>query len=65
MDKKLIRKRRALGFTQHTLSDASGVPRHRIAFAETGRLSLTKDELEKIQAAIRKRAERVAALVAA
>jgi len=44
--------RRANGLSQHALARKSGVPRWRIAFAETGRLTLTDEERSRILVAL-------------
>jgi len=50
--KKLKELRRANGLSQHALARKSGVPRWRIAFAETGRLTLTDKERSRILVAL-------------
>ena len=56
--KTLKRLHRCVGWDQHDLSDNTGIPCWRIAFAETGRTTLTTDECKRIVAAILKQAQR-------
>jgi transcriptional regulator with XRE-family HTH domain len=57
--KHIAKRRRALGMTQHTLAAASGVLFSRLKYAETGRLILSADEIEKLRAALGRRARRL------
>jgi predicted transcriptional regulator len=63
--KRLKRQRRMLGLTQVDAARATGIPLWRITFAETGRVRLTREEIHKIKAALARRAQEVAAAVAA
>lgn len=63
--KALKRMRRAVGFTQQTLSGATGLTETKIAFVETGRLKLTREEVELIRAAIQKRLAEATELIGA
>ncbi len=65
MDEQLIRNRKLVGWTQFDLARATGIPTGRITFAETGRTTLTKDEIAKVKSAIRKRAKEVASTILA
>ena len=49
---KLAKVRKANGLSQHALARKSGVPRWRIAYAETGRLTFTGDERARILIAL-------------
>ena len=62
--KTLKKNRRMVGLSQHELAKRTGIRVGRIAFAETGRRTLTATEIEKIQAAIARRAAEVVAAVA-
>jgi len=53
-----------LGFTQSEESRITGIPLWRIAFAETGRVRLTREEIDKIKAALARRAQEVATALA-
>ncbi len=57
-NRNLARKRRSVGLTQHALLE-SGVAVSRIVYAETGRISLEASELDKLDAVLRKRAQKV------
>ncbi len=63
--KRLKKQRRMLGLTQSELSHLTGIAPWRITFAETGRVRLTSVEISKIKDALARRAEEVAAAVAA
>jgi DNA-binding transcriptional regulator YiaG len=66
MNAKALKKlRRAVGMTQHALSVATGITETRLCFCETGRLTLTREEVELIRAAIQKRLEQNAELIGA
>jgi predicted transcriptional regulator len=58
------RKRQLVGLTQHTLSKATNIPVQRITFAETGRVDLTPDELDRIWNVLRQRARKAMDAVA-
>ena len=60
----LAKKRRALGLTQHQLSELTNIPVARIVFAETSRTDLTPDELDRIRDAFKSRMRQVRELVA-
>lgn len=53
---KLMRNR--VGWDQHDLSRAARIPRWRLAFFETGRITLTTDERGKIVTAILRQAQK-------
>lgn len=53
---KLKKQRRMVGFTQHALSRATGIPLGRLVYAETGCTKLTIQEIEQIKSAIQQRA---------
>jgi transcriptional regulator with XRE-family HTH domain len=55
----ITRKRKSLGLTQHELARQSRVPFSRVSYAETGRIQLTTDELERIEGVFRNRARRI------
>lgn len=59
LNRGMARRRRSLGITQHQLAKDSGVSVGRISYAETGRLELTPDELDSIQAVIKKRGQEI------
>lgn len=63
--KTLKRLRRCVGFTQQSLSAATGITETKIAFAETGRLQLTRDEVELIRTAIQKQLAKNTELIGA
>lgn len=60
----LKKQRRMVGLTQHQLARLAGIAVGRIAFAETNRIELTPAEVEKLKAAIARRAAEVAAIFA-
>jgi predicted transcriptional regulator len=60
---KLARHRRATGLTQHQLSRGADVPRWKITFAETGRIKLTADELQRIEQVLAARVKEIARMV--
>lgn len=62
--KNLKKQRRMLGLTQYALSRMAGLAPWKIVFAETDRIKLSSEELERIKAALARRAEEVAAAVA-
>jgi transcriptional regulator with XRE-family HTH domain len=53
-----------LGWTQHQLAEAAKIAPGRIIWAETGRVKLTNDELQRIKDALARRAKEVADAVA-
>lgn len=57
--RSLAKRRRMTGLTQHDLARLTGIPVSRIAFAETGRLDLEPQEVDKIRTSLRKRAKTV------
>jgi len=61
--KTLARKRRLLGLTQHNVAQEANIPINRIVFAETGRVSLEDDELDRIRTVFRRRAQKAMAAV--
>jgi transcriptional regulator with XRE-family HTH domain len=61
---KLRRQREMLGWTQHDLARAAHVSPARISFWETRRTDLTNAELDRVKAALAKRAEEVTAALA-
>jgi transcriptional regulator with XRE-family HTH domain len=54
----ISRKRKLVGFTQAALAQESGVPVQRITYFETGRIPLLPTELDRIRAALKRRAQR-------
>jgi len=50
--KKLKELRKASGLSQHNLARKSGVPRWRIAYVETGRLTFSDQERSRIRVAL-------------
>jgi predicted transcriptional regulator len=62
--RRLGRKRRMCGITQHELAHDSGVSLSRIIFAETGRIDLEPEELARVQNVLRQRAKRAMEAVA-
>lgn len=66
MNAKALKKlRRAVGMTQFAMHVATGITETRIAFAETGRLQLTREEVELIRTAVQKRLAENAELIGA
>ena len=61
---ELKTKRKALGLTQHQLGQATDIPPWKITYFETGRVRLTKYELQRINTALVKRATELAQIVA-
>ena len=61
----LAKRRRMCGATQHDISREADIPINRLVFAETGRLSLEPDELERVRHVLRKRAQRAMDAVSA
>jgi predicted transcriptional regulator len=59
---RLKRQRRMVGLTQHELARLAGIGVSRITFAETGRIKLTNDEVERLRDVIARRALVVAGL---
>jgi hypothetical protein len=64
-DRSLGRKRRMLGLTQHALSREANVLLSRLIYAETGRITLEQDELDRIRHVFRQRAKKAMELVSA
>lgn len=61
--KQLARQRRAMGLTQYRLGQDARIPPWKITFAETGRVKLTPEEIERIKAVLTKRAEELSTMV--
>jgi DNA-binding XRE family transcriptional regulator len=61
---KLRKQRRMLAWTQHQLARAAGIAPGRISFWETGRVTLTDEELERVKRALAKRAEEITSALA-
>jgi predicted transcriptional regulator len=57
--KLIVDCRRMLGLTQQAISEQAKISPNRLAFAETGRLDLRPDEIERIRKVIKRRAQRV------
>jgi transcriptional regulator with XRE-family HTH domain len=53
--KRLARQRRSGGLTQIAVSRATGIPISRIAYAESGRIRLSRSEIMLIEAVLRSR----------
>ncbi len=64
-DKSLGKKRKMVGLTQHQVAEQSGVPLSRVVFAETGRIVLEPEELDRIRNVFRERALKAVAAVGA
>ena len=60
----LAKKRRMVGMTQHNLARQTGISIGRIVFAETGRVALTPEEVERVQNVLRQRARKALEVVA-
>jgi DNA-binding XRE family transcriptional regulator len=63
--KKLRKQRRMVGLSQFALAKLTGIAPGRIVFAETGRVTLKPEEIERIKFALARRAEQVNAALAA
>lgn len=63
--KQLARQRRAMGLTQHRLGHDARIPPWKITFAETGRVKLTPEEVQRIKDVFSKRAAEISAMAAA
>jgi|HubBroStandDraft_2_1064218.scaffolds.fasta_scaffold658785_1 predicted transcriptional regulator len=63
--KKLRKQRRMVGLSQFELARLTGLAPGRIVFAETGRVTLKPEEIEKIKAALAHRVAEVNAALAA
>jgi transcriptional regulator with XRE-family HTH domain len=61
---KLKQRRRMLGLTQFDIAKQAGILYSRITFAESGRRRLTKEEINRIQKVLVKRAQQIAGAVA-
>jgi predicted transcriptional regulator len=61
--KTLSRKRKLLGLTQHNVAQEANIPINRLVFAETGRVTLEQDELDRIRTVFRRRAQKAMAAV--
>jgi transcriptional regulator with XRE-family HTH domain len=61
----ISRKRKLVGLTQHSLAQASGVNVQRISFAETGRITLEPEEINRIRKALKNRAAKAMDAVSA
>ena len=55
----IAKRRRAVGLTQHQLSDLTGIAAMRICFIETDRCVALPDELDRIRQALRQRLKQV------
>jgi transcriptional regulator with XRE-family HTH domain len=62
---RLKKQRRLLGMTQHEMARAAGIAPGRLIWAETARVKLTSDELQRIKDALAQRALEVNAALAA
>jgi predicted transcriptional regulator len=60
----IAKKRRMVGLTQHQLADETGIPVSRVVFAETGRIELEPEELDRVRDVFRQRAKKAMAAVA-
>jgi predicted transcriptional regulator len=57
--KSIAKRRRELGLTQHSLASSARVLFSRLKYAETGRLVLEPQEVERLRDALRRRARRL------
>ncbi len=55
-NRNLAKRRHLCGLTQHQLAEVSGVPLSRISYAESGRVTLELEELDRIASALKRRA---------
>jgi predicted transcriptional regulator len=62
--RSLATKRRMLGMTQHMLAHRARIPINRLVFAETGRIDLRPDELDRVRTVFRDRAKKAMAICA-
>jgi transcriptional regulator with XRE-family HTH domain len=62
--KKLRKQRQMLGWSQHDMARAAAIRPGRVEFWETGRIKLSDVELERIKAALARRAKEVTAALA-
>jgi hypothetical protein len=53
-----------LGMTQHMLAHRARIPINRLVFAETGRIDLRPDELDRVRTVFRDRAKKAMAICA-
>lgn len=60
---RLKKRRRAMGYTQHRIATLAKIPLGRITYAESGRISLTADELQRIERVLAARAKEIAGMV--
>ena len=56
-NKWITRKRKSLGLTQHQLAKKADVPFSRLSYAETNRIQLTPDEVDRIESVFRARVQ--------
>jgi transcriptional regulator with XRE-family HTH domain len=61
----ISKKRKLVGLTQHSLAVATGIDVQRITYAETGRLLLEPQELDRIRKALKSRAAKAMDAVSA
>jgi predicted transcriptional regulator len=59
---KLKKHRRMVGLTQHDVARLTGIPFGRLVYAETGRIRLTCEEIERIRGVITSRAAEIAVI---
>jgi predicted transcriptional regulator len=57
--KSLVKQRRMVGLNQHDVSQRAKVSLGRLVYAESGRLELESDEIERIQRVIKAQAQKV------
>jgi predicted transcriptional regulator len=62
--RSLGKKRKMLGLTQHDLARQANLSVNRIVFAETGRICLEPDEIDRVRGVFRKRARQAMDAVA-
>ena len=53
----ITKKRKSLGLTQHQLAKKADVPFSRLSYAETNRIDLLPDEVDRIESVFRSRAQ--------
>jgi transcriptional regulator with XRE-family HTH domain len=61
---KLKKQRRMCGLTQHQVSRLTGIPFSRLCYAESDRIRLTAEEMQRIKAVLTQRVEKLVVAVA-
>lgn len=63
--RSLARKRKLLGLTQHEVARQADIPINRVVFAETSRIILEPDELDRIRGVFKRRVQKAVDAVGA